>query len=119
MRRYLLSCSNRSLGENRDLFALDKRITVVLHSCAGRNNPAHDHIFFQSAKLIELPLIAASVSTRVVSWNDAAETKLSVVRDALVMPRSKGLPCAGLPLSALTLIFSSWKSILSTCSPMR
>ena len=29
----------------------------------------------------------ASVSTRVVSWKDAAEMKLSVESDALVMPR--------------------------------
>ena len=36
------------------------------------------------------PLMAASVSTRVVSWKDAAERKLSVDSDALVMPRSSG-----------------------------
>ncbi len=35
-----------------------------------------------------LPMIAASVSTRVVSWNDAAEMNESVDSDALVMPSS-------------------------------
>jgi hypothetical protein len=35
-----------------------------------------------------LPLIAASVSTRVVSWKLAAEMKLSVDSDALVMQSS-------------------------------
>src|SRR5436853_543360 len=42
-----------------------------------------------------LPEIAASVSTRVVSWNEAAEMKLSVDSDALVMPSSSGAPSAG------------------------
>ncbi len=31
-------------------------------------------------------MMAASVSTRVVSWNDAALMKLSVDNEALVMP---------------------------------
>jgi len=33
-----------------------------------------------------------SVSTRVVSWNDAAEMNESVESDAFVMPRSSGRP---------------------------
>jgi len=37
-----------------------------------------------------LPLMAASVRTRLVSWNDAAETKLSVERDAFVIPSRSG-----------------------------
>ncbi len=41
-----------------------------------------------------LPLIDASVSTRVVSWKDAAERKLSVWSDALVMPNRIGLKVA-------------------------
>ena len=36
-----------------------------------------------------LPMIAASVSTRVVSWNDAAEMNESVDSEALVMPSSR------------------------------
>ena len=39
--------------------------------------------------------IAASVSTRVVSWNDAADNHDSVASDALVMPISTGRPDAG------------------------
>ena len=46
-----------------------------------------------------LPLTAASVSTRVVSWNDAAEMNERVCSDALVMPSSTG--CAGRGLLAL------------------
>ncbi len=34
-----------------------------------------------------LPMIAASVRTRVVSWNDAAEMNESVDSDAFVIPR--------------------------------
>ena len=37
-----------------------------------------------------LPSIAASVSTFVVSWNDAAERNDSVASDAFVMPRISG-----------------------------
>ena len=37
---------------------------------------------------------SASVSTRVVSWKDAAEMKLRVCKDALVMPNSTGLAVA-------------------------
>ena len=40
-----------------------------------------------------LPLTAASVSTRVVSWKEAAEMKERVCSEALVMPSSTG--CAG------------------------
>src|SRR5262245_49979870 len=64
-----------------------------------------------------LPLTAASVRTRVVSWNEAAEKKERVCRLALVMPSRTGVPVAGfLPSSlAFSLIWSN--SILSTCSP--
>ena len=41
-----------------------------------------------------LPWTEASVSTRVVSWNEAAEMKLRVCSDALVMPSRTGLPSA-------------------------
>jgi len=37
-----------------------------------------------------LPMIAASVSTRVVSWNDAAEMNESVDSDALAIPSYRG-----------------------------
>ena len=64
-----------------------------------------------------MPLIAASVSTRVVSWKDAAEMKLSVDREALVMPRRTGWAVAGRLPAATALSFSSWKTNLSTSSP--
>jgi hypothetical protein len=41
------------------------------------------------------PSIAASVSTRVVSWNDAADSHDSVASEAFVMPMSTGRPSAG------------------------
>ena len=43
------------------------------------------------------PSIAASVRTRVVSWKEAAEMKLSVLRDALVIPSKTGVNSAGAP----------------------
>ena len=50
---------------------------------------------FSPVRLSTLPAVAASVSTRVVSWNEAAEMKLLVCSDALVMPCSTGIACAG------------------------
>ena len=43
---------------------------------------------FRPRRPSRLPMIAASVSTRVVSWNDAAEMNESVDSEALVMPSS-------------------------------
>ncbi len=49
--------------------------------------------------------MAASVRTLVVSWNEAAEMKLSVERLALVMPSSSGSAVAGSPpCSAIALV---------------
>ena len=45
------------------------------------------------------PLMAASVSTRVVSWKEAAARKDDVFRDALVTPRSTVCAVAGSPPS--------------------
>ena len=45
---------------------------------------------FRPSSVSVLPLTAASVSTRVVSWNEAAEMKERVCRLALVMPSSTG-----------------------------
>jgi hypothetical protein len=43
------------------------------------------------------PEIDASVSTRVVSWNDAADMNGSVESDAFVIPSSMGYAVAGRP----------------------
>ena len=51
---------------------------------------------FRPSSVSTLPLTAASVSTRVVSWKDAAEMKERVCRLALVMPSSTGTPTRGL-----------------------
>ena len=64
-----------------------------------------------------LPLTAASVSTRVVSWNDAAEMNERVCSEALVMPSSTGCAVAGFLPSATNRALASSNSVLSTCSP--
>ena len=51
-----------------------------------------------------LPLIAASVRTRVVSWKLAADRNDSVASDALVTPSSTGLAFATFLPSALMLL---------------
>ena len=66
-----------------------------------------------------LPRTAASVSTRVVFWNDAADRKLSVASDASVMPSSTQSAVAWLPLMFWTRVFSSSKTNLSTIWPGR
>ena len=43
---------------------------------------------FRPSRWSTLPLMAASVSTLVVSWKEAADRKDSVASDALVMPSS-------------------------------
>ena len=64
-----------------------------------------------------LPLIAASVRTLVVSWNDAADKKEFVAREAFVIPSSTCLPSAlTLPsFSRISLVSS--KSSVSTNTP--
>src|SRR6202035_2031094 len=57
---------------------------------------------FRPLSLSLRQLIAASVSTRVVSWNDAADSHESVASDAFVIPISTGRPAAGSPPSATT-----------------
>ena len=57
-----------------------------------------------------LPLTAASVSTRVVSWKDAAENTERVCSDALVMPSSTGRPSAILPPFSTAFAFASSSS---------
>jgi hypothetical protein len=87
-----------------------------------------------------LPVTAASVSTRVVSWNEAAEMNDSVASDALVMPSSTGvlagnrprrtavvfleharaiellaLEEAGSPAPVISTLRSIWRMITSMC----
>ena len=50
---------------------------------------------FRPTRPSERLSMAASVSTRVVSWNEAADSHESVASDALVMPISSGRPSAG------------------------
>src|SRR6266702_1434588 len=71
------------------------------------------------SKSSRAPRIAASVNTRVVSWNDAAEMNDCVVRLALVIPRSSGSLVGGLPPFFTTRSFASEKVCLSTFSPSR
>ena len=57
-----------------------------------------------------LPLMAASVRTLVVSWNEAADRKLSVASAALVIPSSSWVKVASLrpssPAAMRFLIYS-------------
>ena len=60
-----------------------------------------------------MPSSAASVSTLVVSWKEAAERNDSVASDALVIPRITSSAFAGVPPSSLTSLlirFRRWRS---------
>ena len=63
--------------------------------------------------------MAASVSTRVVSWKEAADSHESVASDALVMPISSGRPSAGFLPSSTSSRLVSAKTFGSTRSPGR
>ena len=58
-------------------------------------------------RLSPRPSMAASVSTRVVSWKLAADSHDSVASDALVIPISSGRPSAGRNPSSTSRRFSS------------
>ena len=73
---------------------------------------------FSPSSRSTLPSIAASVSTFVVSWKDAAERNDSVASDAFVIPRISGSDVAwSLPFSFLTRAFSRSSTSLSTSWP--
>ena len=50
---------------------------------------------FSPSRLSDRDSMAASVSTRVVSWKEAADSHESVASEALVMPIISGRPSAG------------------------
>ena len=56
------------------------------------------------SRLSLAPLMAASVSTRVVSWKEAAARNDEVLSDALVTPSRTVSAVAGSPPSAMTLV---------------
>ena len=63
--------------------------------------------------------MAASVSTRVVSWKEAAESQESVASDALVMPMISGRPSAGCLPSITSARLTSRYTFESARSPGR
>ena len=71
---------------------------------------------FSPTRLSRFPETAASVSTRVVSWKDAAETKEDVCSDAFVLPCSIGMAFASYLLLPLPLAFTSPNSSRSSSS---
>ena len=89
--------------------AKTKTIEMRLYDDKRKKIQVGDIIIFslRPTKRSILPLIAASVRTLVVSWNDAADKKLSVARAALVIPKSVLATIAGLPPLERTSLFSS------------
>ena len=72
---------------------------------------------FSPSRWSTFPSIEASVSTFVVSWNDAAERNDSVASDALVIPRISGSKVACSFLIPATRVFSRSSTTLSTSWP--
>ena len=72
---------------------------------------------FRPRRWSTLPEMEALVSTRVVSWKEAADSHESMFRDTRVMPRRIGRATAGWPPSRRVFRFSSWNLKRSTCCP--
>jgi len=66
-----------------------------------------------------LPSSAASVSTFVVSWKEAADRNESVFSEALVMPRMMSSNWAVSPPPSLISSLTLWNSLRSTNWPGR
>jgi hypothetical protein len=69
---------------------------------------------FSPSRRSTLPSIAASVSTFVVSWNDAAERNDSVASDAFVIPRISGSNVASSPFPVRAASLARSSTTLST-----
>ena len=74
---------------------------------------------FSPLRWSTLPLIAASVSTLVVSWKEAADINELVWREALVIPNNILSPTAGFLFSFFKISFWPSYSILSIISPVK
>ena len=61
-----------------------------LEAGPGRHQVAEDHVLLEADQVVGLAGEAASVSTLVVSWKEAAEMNDSDCSEALVMPSSSG-----------------------------
>ena len=96
-----ISSSSLSTSRSTDLY-------LIIPVPAGINLPIIT-FSFNPTKGSTLPLIAASVRTLVVSWNDAADRKLSVAKAALVIPNKAISPCASSPPNSLTLSLDVYK----------
>ena len=91
---------------------------LILPVPAGTNLPTIT-FSFRPFSGSTFPLIAASVRTLVVSWNDAAEINDSVCKDALVIPIKTLSPVAGVLPSDFNFSLILSNLILSTISPGR
>ena len=89
--------------------AMPRNFAIAAPVPAGMRRPTMTFSLRPSSVSI-LPLTAASVSTRVVSWKEAAEMNERVCSDALVMPSSTGVPDAGLPPFSIALALASSSS---------
>ena len=96
--------------------AICRRLVIMPPVPAGISRPTMTFSFRPSSVSI-LPLTAASVSTRVVSWNEAAEMNDRVCRLALVMPSNTGTPSAISFRSSASRSLISSNSRRSSCSP--
>src|SRR5215213_9123392 len=98
---------------------LDRDVPVAADARTRRDQLSDDHVLLEPEQAVALALVAASVSTLVVSWKEAADSHDSVASEAFVMPMSTGRAEAGSPPSATTRRFSVSNSVRSTSAPGR
>jgi len=72
------------------LFGSYDQVIEPALTCTRRDEVSNNHIFLSSYKAVCFARIAASLNTFVVSWNEAADSQLSVFRDALGDPCKVG-----------------------------
>ena len=92
--------------------AIERMSATIEPVPAGMSEPTMT-FSFRPSRVSTLPLTAASVRTRVVSWNEAAEMNDFVWSDALVMPSSTGTPTTGFLPSASSFSLMSVSSVRS------
>ena len=80
------AASSAATSASRSASRFFRSSTHLRQTGTGGDQLTDDDVLLQTGQRIDLALMAASVSTRVVSWKEAADRKDSFARAALVMP---------------------------------
>ena len=100
------------IADRRDgLYDLD--LAVTAHARTSRDEFTDDDVFFEAQERVDLAFDSGIGQDTSRFLKDAADRKESVASAALVIPRSIGLPIAGLPPLLSMRLFISSKMLTS------